>query len=168
MRAALIGLLVAAAAPARAGTPLVLSERQVVTLEFSQPVLRVQTTDPDLLHVQVGQARVRIEAARGGRCTLDLSFGDGATVSYEVVVEGARRAQAALTPTGTNDLVLAVGEERRFRSPGITRALVEENGVAKVSVQGETVSVIALGGGRSTMVLVDGAGAKSTWTIVVR
>jgi len=168
MRAAVIGLLVAMAWPAGAGTPLVLAERQVVTLEFAQPVLRVATTDPDLLHVQVANARVRIEAARGGRCTLDLAFGDGATVSYEVVVEGARRTAAALTPTGANDLVLAVGEERRFRSPGIARALVEENGVARVTVQNDTVAVLALGSGRSTMVLVDGAGAKSTWYILVR
>ena len=168
MRAALIGLLLAAAPPARAGAPIALAERQVATLEFAQPVVRVVTTDPDLLHVQVAQGRVRIEAARAGRCTLELSFSDGATIAYEVAVEGARRPPAALAPAAPSDIVLAIGEERRFRSAGIARALVEENGVARVRVENDTVSVLALGSGRSSMVLVDGAGAKSTWTIVVR
>jgi hypothetical protein len=50
----------------------------------------------------------------------------------------------------------------------VARVLVEENGIARVSVQGETVSVIALGRGDASLVTVDGAGARTTWQIRVR
>jgi hypothetical protein len=166
MRAPVIAVLLAAAAPAAAGAPLVLVERQVLALEFRQAVARVATTDPDLLQVQVAGARVTVAALRGGRASLELSFADGATVSYDVTVEAARRpAPRAGSP---NELVLGVAEERRFRAPGVARVLVEENGVARVTVEGETVSVVALAPGQSSLVVVDGSGAKTTWLVRVR
>jgi hypothetical protein len=167
MRAALTVLLLAAASPAIAGTPLALAEGQVTTLEFARSVTRVATTDPDLLQVKVTGTRVRIEAARAGRCSLELTFPDGATVGYDVVVEPARRLASA-THAAASEMVLSLGEERRFRFPGVSRALYEENGVARVLVEGETVSVVALAQGRSSLVLVDGAGTKTTWQIQVR
>ena len=168
MHAALIALALAAM-PARQGTPLALAERQVVTLEFSRPVVRVATTDPDLLAVQVTGAKVRVEAARPGRCTLDLAFGDGATASYEVVVDPLRRVAVAVPAApGPNELELTVGQERRFKSPGIARALFEENGVLRVTVERDTVAILALGSGRSSVVLVSADGDKTTWQVVVR
>ncbi|HEX9241198.1 MAG TPA: pilus assembly protein N-terminal domain-containing protein [Anaeromyxobacter sp.] len=166
MHAALIALVLAAA-PAKAGAPLALAERQVVTLEFARPVVRVATTDPDLLAVQVTGAKVRVEASRAGRCTLDLTFGDGATVSYEVVVDPVRRTATAVAPLGPNELELTVGQERRFKSPGISRALYEENGVVRVAVERDTVSIVGLSLGRSSVVLVNTDGDKTTWQVVV-
>jgi hypothetical protein len=169
MRAALTLALLAAAAPALAGAPLVLAERQVVSLEFQQPVIRVTTTDPDLLHVQIAGPKVTVAAVRGGRAALEIAFGDGATVTYDVSVEAARRpATRAPAAPGPNELALAPGEERRFRAPGVARVLLEENGVARVSVQGETVSVAALGRGDASLVVVDGAGTRTPWQIRVR
>lgn len=168
MRAAVIAALLAAAAPA-AGAPLVLAERQVVSLEFQQAVTRVSTTDPDLLRVQVSGPRVSIVALRGGRASLEIAFADGATVSYEVSVEAARRPAAhAPRAAGPNELALGVGEERRFRAPGVARVLLEENGVARAAVEGEVVSVVGAAAGDSSLVVVDGAGAKITWQIRVR
>ena len=166
MRAALIGLLLVTARPAAAGTPLPLAEGQVTTLEFARSITRVATTDPDLLQVKVTGTHARIEAARAGRCSLELTFPDGATVVYDVVVEPARRF--AVAQSAANEIVLSLGEERRFRFPGVSRALYEENGVARVLVEGEAVSVVALAQGRSSLVLVDTAGAKTTWQIQVR
>ncbi|HEX9401924.1 MAG TPA: pilus assembly protein N-terminal domain-containing protein [Anaeromyxobacter sp.] len=165
MRAALIALL-AAAAPASAAVPLALAERQVVTLEFQQPVARIATTDPDLFQISPAGGRVTVTALRAGRATLDVTFADGATVVYDVTVDSARR----LSPRSTtpNEIALGVGEERRFRAPGVARVLVEENGVARVGVEGETVAVVGLAQGQASLVLVDGAGAKTGWQIRVR
>jgi hypothetical protein len=96
-----------------------------------------------------------------------VGFADGAIVVYDLVVEGARRS-AARAPAAPNDIELAVAAEQRFRAPGVARVLVEENGVARVSVQGEMVSVVAIAPGEASLVVVDGAGAKTTWQIRVR
>jgi hypothetical protein len=166
MRAALIATLLAAAAPAGAAVPLALAERQVVTLEFQQAVTRVTTTDPDLVQVQVATRKVTVAALRGGRASLELAFSDGATVAFDVTVDAAR--QPIARAAAPNELAMGVAEERRLRAPGVARVLVEENGVARVSVTGETVTVTGLAAGLSSLVLVDGAGAKTTWQIRVR
>ncbi len=170
MRAALTAALLAAALvvarPAAAGAPLALAERQVVTLEFERAVARVTITDPDLVTVKTAGRRVTITALRAGRATLELAFADGATVAYDLAVEGAHRPAAR--SAASNEIDLSVAQERRFRSPGVARVLVEENGVARVSVDGETISVVALAPGQASLVVVDGAGAKTTWQIRVR
>jgi hypothetical protein len=166
LRAALIAVLVAAAAPAASGTPLALAERQVVTLEFDRPVARVATTDPDLVSARTAGARLVLTALKGGRAALEVVFADGATVVYDLAVDGARRPAAR--PAGANELDLAVAEERRFRAPGVERVLVEENGVARVKVDGDVVSVVALSPGQASLVVVQAAGAKTTWQIRVR
>jgi hypothetical protein len=177
VRAALIriALAAAAAAPAWATPPaaapataaLALAERQVLTLEFDRPVARVAVTDPDLLSVRTRGSRVEVGALRGGRASLEVAFDDGATVAYDVTVTVARRpAGAAEGAAGT--ISLAVGQERRFRAPGVVRVLVEENGVARVRVEAETVTVVAVAAGTTSVVLVDGAGARTTWAVAVR
>jgi hypothetical protein len=170
VRAALIVVLAAVAAPALGGVPLALAERQVLSLEFQRPVARVTATDPDLVQAQVVGAKVTVAALRGGRASLEIAFADGATVVYDVTVEPVRRpaAKAPAAAPGPNELTLAVGEQRRFRAPGVARVLVEENGVAKVSAVGETVSVTALARGDASLVLLDGAGTRTTWSIRVR
>lgn len=165
MRAALTAALLAAAAPAAAGAPLALAERQVVTLEFDRPVARVAVTDPDLVSARITGARLALTALRAGRATLEVAFADGVTVGYDVTVEGARKP-VTRTP-GPNDIELSVAQERRFRAPGVARVLLEENGVARVSVQGETVSVVALAPGQASLVVVDAAGTKTTWQLRV-
>ncbi len=176
MRAALIAVALAAAAPARAappaataaaGVPLALAERQVVTLEFDRPVARVSVTDPDLLAIRTHGSRVEVGAQRGGRAALEIAFEDGATVAYDVSVALARRPAAAAAGT-PETIALGVGEERRLRAPGVARVLVEENGVARVRVQGETVTVVAVSPGVTSLVLVDAAGARTTWAVAVR
>jgi Pilus formation protein N terminal region len=166
MRAAVTFLLLAAAAPAAAGTPLALAERQVVSLEFDRPVARVTVTDPDLVAARSAGPGLTVTALKGGRATLEVAFADGASVVYDVAVEGARRPAAR--PAGANDLDVAVAEERSFRAPGVERVLVEENGVARVSVRGETVSVVGLAPGQASLVVVHTAGEKTTWQIRVR
>lgn len=170
MRAALsVALLAAlAAAPAaRAGTPLALAERQVVTLEFDRKVARIAVTDPDLLALQAQGSRVKVGASRAGKAALEIAFEDGATVTYDVAVEAARRPAAA-APEAPGQIALQVGEERRLRAPGVARVLLEENGVARVRVDGESVAVLGLAQGTTSLVLVDGAGARTTWSIRVR
>ena len=165
MRAALIAAALLAAAPAaRAGTPLALAERQVLTLEFDRAVSRIAVTDPDLLSLQAQGTRVKVGALKAGRAALEIAFGDGATVVYDVIVEAARRPAA----TAPDELALQPGEERRVRAPGLARVLLEENGVARVRVDGENVTVVGVSPGTSSLVLVDGSGKRTTWSIRVR
>jgi len=167
VRAALIAAALAVAAAARAGTPLPLAERQVLTLEFDRTVARIAVTDPDLLALQAQGSRVKIGALRAGRASLEIAFDDGAIAVYDVAVEAARRPAAAV-PGGPGELALQVGEERRLRVPGVARVLLEENGVARVKVDGESVAVVGVSVGATSLVLVDGAGVRTTWAIRVR
>jgi hypothetical protein len=180
VRAALIGVVLAGvsqALPARAAPPagaaspapsvaLALAERQVVTLEFDRSVDRVSLTDPDLLAVRKDGAKVEIGAQRGGRTLLEIAFEDGATLTYDVTVSPARRPAAAVP--GAPTIALAVGEERRLRSSRVARVLVEENGVARVRVEGETIAIAGVSPGVTSVVLVDASGARTTWAVSVR
>jgi putative type II/III system pilus formation protein len=169
VRAALIAAAVALAAPpaARAGTPLALAERQVVTLEFDRAVTRIAVTDPDLLTLQVQGTRVRVGAVRAGRASLEIAFDDGATAIYDVVVEALRRP-AAVARASPFEIGLRVGEERRLRAPGVARVLLEENGVARARADGDGVTVVGVSPGASSLVLVDASGARTTWSIRVQ
>ncbi len=166
MRASLIALGLVLALPVRAGTPLSLAERQVVTLEFDSRVERLAVTDPDLLSLKVSGSKVKVTALRAGRAALEVAFEDGATVTYDVAVEAARR-QAARAPA-PNELDLRVGEERRLLVRGIAQAFLDENGVARARVEGEAVAISGVSAGTTSLVVVDSAGSRSTWTIRVR
>jgi hypothetical protein len=174
VRAALIGVALLAAAPARsappvaaADVPLALAERQIVTLEFDRPVTRVAVTDPELVNVRTRGSRVEVAAVRAGRGSIEIAFQDGATVAYDVAVAAVRRP-ATRDGSAPGTIALAVGDERKLRVPGVARVLVEENGVARVRVEGETATVIAVSPGTTSIVLVDAAGARTTWSITVR
>lgn len=176
MRAALIALAgaLALAAPAEAAAPgaaaaaapvpLALAERQVATLEFDRAIARVAVSDPDLLALRTRGTRVEVTALRGGRGSLEIAFDDGAAVAYDVTVSAARRPAAA----APGELVLQVGEARRLRAPGVARVLVEENGVARVAVEGESVTLTGVAPGTTSVVLVDGAGGRTTWSLRVK
>ena len=166
MRAALTALALAAALQARAGTPLPLQERQVVTLEFDRPVARLAVTDPDLLGLQASGTHVKVTARRAGRATLEIAFEDGATAAYDVVVEAARRSSARAP--GPNEIDLRVGEERRIRVPGIAQAFIDENGVARARVEGEGVTVSGVAPGATSLVTVGVGGVRTTFSIRVR
>ena len=181
MRAALIGLVLASAAPlpARAGPPagasspasavwLALAERQVATLEFDRPVARVAVSDRDLLAVRSRGTRLEVTANRGGRASLEVGFEDGATVAYEVTVASARRPAAA-APAVPAAIALGVGEERVLRSPpGVTHVAVEENGVARVRLDGEKIAIAGVTPGETSVVLIDAADQRTTVTVTVR
>jgi hypothetical protein len=167
VRAALTAALLAAgaAAPvARAGTPLALGERQVVTLEFDRVVARIAVTDPDLLAIQAQGTRVKVTALRAGHTALEVAFEDGATAVYDVAVQALRRPAAA----APGEILLQVGEARRLPAPGVARVLLEENGVARARADGESVTVTGLAPGTSSLVWVDGKGARTTRSIRVR
>jgi hypothetical protein len=154
-------------AAAAATTPVPLSERQVTTLEFDRPVARLAVTDPDVLQLTTSGARVRVVAARAGRTSLEVAFEDGAVAAFDVVVEAARRpaARAADAP-GT--LELRVGEERRIPAVDVARVLVEESGAVEARAGAGLVIVRGLAPGAASLVLVNAAGGRTTWSIRVR
>jgi hypothetical protein len=161
VRALLTVLALLVAAPARAATPLPLAERQVVTLEFTRPVARLATTDPDLLLLDAVAGRLRVTALRAGRAQVDVIFDDGATATYDVKVEPTRTA-AAPPAAVPGEVLLSVGEARRLPAPGLARVLLEENGVARAQAEAAAVVVTGLSPGRSSIVLVDGSGRRTT------
>jgi hypothetical protein len=167
MRAAVAAFALAAALaalPVRAGAPLALAERQVMTLEFDRPVARLAVTDPDVLALEPAGARVRVTALRAGRTAVDVSFADGATVTYDVAVEGAH-GRTAQKP---GEVALGVGEERRLEAPGLARVLLEDTGVARVRAEGDAVVVLGVAPGAASLVLVDASGSRQTLSIRVR
>jgi len=165
VRPLLIALALLAAAPALAGTPLALSERQVVTLEFSRPVARLATSDPDLLSLEPAAGRLKVTARRAGRAQVDVVFDDGATAAFDVVVAPLR--PGAVEPAAPGEVVLAVGERRRLPAPGLARLLLEENGVVRAQAEPGAVVLTGAAAGRSSVVLVDGAGRQTTLPVRV-
>jgi hypothetical protein len=171
VRAALIAAAVMAALaapPARGGTPIALSERQVVTLEFDRAVAELRVTEPEVVALRSAGNRVIVTGQRAGRAAVEIAFGDGAAVVYDVTVSSSRRAAATAGAPGPGEVVLAVGEERRVQAPGADRVFLEENGVARARVEGGAVRVTALAPGSATLVVVDAAGGRTTYSIRVR
>jgi hypothetical protein len=160
-------LLLAPPAPAPALVPLVLGERQVVTLEFARPVGKLGVTDAEALQLEPSGSRLKLTALKAGRSQLEVIFDDGATLGWDVTVVAARRAGPAAAG-GPGEVELAIGEERRVPSPGLARVLFEETGVIKVRPESEAVVLIGIGVGKASAVLVDGAGKRTTLTVKVR
>jgi len=150
-----------------AATPLALGERQVLVLEFTRPVAKLGVTDADVLLLEASGTRLKVTGQRAGRCQLEVTFDDGATLAWEVTVAALRRPGAA-PAAGPGELELAIGEERRVPAPGLARVLFEENGALKVRPEQEAVVLVAVGAGRSSVVLVDGAGKRTTLTVRVK
>jgi len=166
---ALLTALALLAAPAAAPTlvPLTLGERQVVTLEFTRPVARLGVTDADALRLEPSGTRLKVTALRAGRSQLEVIFDDGVTLAWEVTVVASR--EPGSSPAGAKDeLELAVGQERTVAAPGLARVLFEERGVIKVRPEAEAVILTAIGAGRASVVLVDGAGKRTTLTVTVK
>jgi hypothetical protein len=167
MPALLTALLLLAGPAAPALVPLALGERQVVTLEFSRPVAKLGLGDAEVLQVEPAGTRLKVTGLRAGRALLEVTFDDGAALGWDVTVVAIRKAGAAALG-GPGEVELAVGEERKVPSPGLARVLFEETGVIKVRPEQEAVVLIAIGAGRASVVLVDGAGRRTTLTVKVR
>ena len=162
----LMALVLMAAPAAPVSVPLVLGERQVVTLEFTRPVAKLGQSDAETLQLEPAGTRLKVTALRAGRAQFQVAFEDGATLSWDVTVVATRRA-GAVAAAGPDQVELAVGQERRIASPGLARVLFEETGVIKVRPENEAVVLIAAGVGRASVVLVDGAGKRTTLTVKV-
>lgn len=167
MRAALIASLVLAAPVyAAAGTPVAVVERQVITLEFSQPVQGLAVSDPDALGLKAQGSAVKVQGLRAGRVQLEVTFADGATATFDVTVEPLRRAAAR--PTSPDEIELEVGRERIVPSPPGSQVLLEDNGVARAVQDARGVVVRGVTPGAASLVVVDPSGARTTWKLRVR
>jgi hypothetical protein len=160
-----LALLAPPAAPAM--VPLVLGERQAVTLEFTRPVAKIGVTDAGALLLEPAGTRLKVTGLRGGRSQVELGFDDGSTLVWEVSVVAARPAGPA-PAIGPDELELALGEERRVAAPGLARVLFEEGGVVTVRAEAQAVVLVATGAGRASVVLVDGTGRRTTLSVRVK
>jgi len=161
-----MALLLLAPPAAPAAVPLVLGERQVVTLEFTRGIAKLGVTDADALQLEPSGARLKVTALKAGRSQLEVFFDDGARLAWEVTVVAVRKASPAAAG-GPGEVELAVGQELRVAAPGLARALFEETGVVKVRPEAQAVVLIGVGIGRASVVLVDGAGQRTTLTVKV-
>jgi hypothetical protein len=169
MRAALIASLAALLAlpfAAAAAAPIVLSERQIVTLELAQPVQRLAVSDPEAVSLQASGSTVKITGQRPGRVQLEVVFADGATATFDLSVEPLRRA--AVRPVAPDELELAVGQERIVPSPTGAQVLLEDNGVARARVESRGIVIQGVAPGAASLVVVDPAGGRTTWKLRVR
>ncbi len=158
-----------AAAAARADSvPLALAEGQVVTLQFDRGVDQVAVMDLEVVAVRAFPSRVEVKGLRGGRTQLEVRFQGGAAAAYDVQVAGARRPRGAAAPAADDALEVRVGEDRRLPAGAAERLLLEENGVARVRVDHGAIVVTGVAPGRTSLVLVDAAGARTTYPIRVR
>lgn len=167
MPALLMALALLATPTAPTLVPLALGERQVVTLEFTRPVAKLGVTDADALLLEPSGTRLKVTGLRAGRSQVEVTFDDGVTLGWDVTVVAPRKLGAAAV-AGPGELELAVGEERRIAAPGLARVLFEESGVVKVRPEREAVMLTATGAGRASVVLVDGAGKRTTLTVKVK
>jgi len=154
--------------PAAPPLPLSLGERQVVTLEFTRPVAKMAVTDADALLLEATGTRLKVTGLRAGRSQLEVTFDDGAVLAWDITVAAPRKPGASPASAAPGDIELAVGEERRVPAPGLARVLFEESGVVKVRPENEAVVLTAVGPGRASVVLVDGAGKRTTLTVKVK
>ncbi len=168
MLAAAAALMLAAAPPAGpAAVPLSLGEGQVVALKFRSAVDQLALGDLGVVLVKASGREVEITGLRAGRTTLVVQFGSGDTVSYDVQVVGARRA-AASSPIDPNAILLRPGEERRLPAPDASRLLLQEDGVARVRVEHGQLVISGLKAGSTSVVVIDGSGRQSSYTVQVR
>ena len=158
--------LLAGPAPATQ-VPLLVGERQVVTLEFTRPVAKLGVTDAEAVQLEASGQKLKVTGLRAGRTQLEVSFDDGAVLAWDVTVVALRRP-GPVAGGAPGELELAIGEERRIPAPGLARLLFEENGALKVRAETEAVVLIATGPGRASVVLVDGAGKRTTLTVRVK
>jgi hypothetical protein len=166
MRAALILALAALPAAAAAGIPVALAERQVVTLDFAQPVQRLAVSDTEPVALQAAGPSVRITGLRAGKVQVDVIFSDGATVSYDVTVSPLRAPVAR--PSAPDEIELAVGQERVLPAPPGAQVLLEETGAARAYQDGRGVVVQGVAPGTGSLVIVGPSGARTTWKLRVR
>jgi hypothetical protein len=110
--------------------------------------------------------RLKVTGQRAGRSQLEVTFDDGAMLAWDVTVVAPRKAAAPVSAPG--ELVLSIGEERRVPAPGLARVLFEENGALRLRTEPEAVVLTATGAGRAEVVLVDGAGKRTTLAVRVR
>ncbi|HSN16547.1 MAG TPA: pilus assembly protein N-terminal domain-containing protein [Anaeromyxobacteraceae bacterium] len=166
MRVALMLSTLALPALAAAGAPVVLVERQALTLEFTQAVQRLAVSDPEAIGLKAAGSTVKVRGLRAGRVQLDVVFADGATASYDVTVEPLQRP--AVRPLAPDELELSVGQERVVPSPPGSQVLLEDNGVARAVQDGRGVVVRGVAPGAASLVVVEPSGARTTWKLRVR
>lgn len=163
--AALAGLLALPLA-AGAAAPLTLTERQVLTLQFSQRVQRLAVSDPEAVGLTASGGDVRLTGRRAGRLQLEVTFADGASAAFDVTVEPLRRSEPK--PQAPDEIELEVGSERVVpASPG-AQVLLEDNGVARALQDARGISVRGVAPGTASLVVVDPSGVRTTWKLRVR
>jgi hypothetical protein len=166
MRAPLIAALLALPWGAAALAPVILVERQTVTLDFTQPVQRLAVSDPEVVAMQAAGSSVKVSGQRAGRVQIDVVFADGAIATFEVVVEPVRRA--VVKPLAPDEIELAVGQERVIPSLAGAQVLLEDTGVARAFQDGRGVVVRGIAPGVGSLVIVNPSGARTTWKLSVR
>lgn len=166
MRAALIAALAALPALALAAPPVTMQERQVVTLDFAQPVQRLAVSDTEAVALQAAGSAVRITGLRPGRVQVDVAFADGAVASFDVTVEPLRAAVAR--PAAPDEIELTVGQERIVPSPPGAQVLLEETGAVRAYQDARGVVVRGIAPGSGSLVVVSPSGARTTWKLRVR
>ena len=167
MPALLMALALLASPAPPTAVPLVLGERQVVTLEFARPVAKLGASDAEALGLEAAGNRLKVTGLRAGRSRFEVGFDDGVTLTWDVTVVAPKKPGAAVV-AGPGELELAMGEERRVAAPGLARVLFEESGVVRVRPEQEAVVLTATAAGRASVVLVDGAGQRTTLTVRVK
>jgi hypothetical protein len=166
MRAALSALLVALPVLGGAAAPLVVTERQVVTLEFTQAVQRLAVSDPEALELRAAGSSVKVTGARAGRVQLDVVFVDGAVAAFDVTVEALRRP--VVRPPAPDEIELSVGQERVLPAPPGAQVLLEETGAVRALQDSRGVVVRGIAPGDGSLVVVAPSGARTTWKLRVR
>jgi len=146
---------------------LSLAEGQVSPLSFERKVEQVAVSDPTVLAVRsAGPGRVEVVAQKGGAARLTVELEGGLSVAYDVKVAAAARVPR--TPADPRLVELRAGEERRLDAARVVRAMVEDNGVARVRAERGGVVVTAVQPGTASMLLVDESGAQVEWSIRVK
>jgi hypothetical protein len=165
---ALTLLVVASASAARAGehATLELGVNELRTLEYVKSISRVAVSDPNVLLVHAGERKLDLTGQSGGKTTLVVWFDSGESVGYDVRVAGPARV-AEPEPVGTR-VDVGVGQQVTVPAAGASRIMLSDDGIAKVKANGETLTISGVKAGAATLIVTDGAGGKTTYSIRVK
>lgn len=166
--AALLVITSASATAARAGdhASLEMGVNELRSLEYAKSISRVAVSDPNVLLVHAGERKLDLTGQSGGKTTLVVWFESGESVGYDVHVAGPVRAPEP-EPVGTR-VEVGVGQQVTVPAAGASRIMLSDDGVARVKANGETLTVSGLKAGSATLIVTDGAGAKTTYSIRVK
>jgi hypothetical protein len=128
-------------------------------------VVRIAIGDPGVADPKVNGDTIELMGVAPGITTLLLFTRDGKRESWRLNVSARGPSQGAAKPAQV--VTFLVGTIAKVTRPGVVRVAIGDPGVADPKVKGDTVELMGVGPGTTTLILFTKDGAKEVWTLRV-